>query len=178
MPMISVPGEELGVEEEYVPGDFTDLDGNGAIVSTVIGVPNYDVKAHEVKVNPIKPRLLQQGSIVYGRVVSSTDKVAVVRIVAVLDKGKINRINATGFIYIVHAGDNRLNTVYDAVGIGDVIKARVISHGPPYHLSIRGLGLGVVEARCPHCRAILKFKGTRAYCPNCGVSVRKKVALE
>mgnify|MGYP001773425538 CR=1 FL=1 len=176
--MVAVPGDELGVEEEYVPGEFTDVDCRGRIVSTVIGVPSYDVKAHEVRVNPIKLKLLQQGATVYGRVVSSTDKVAVVRIAAVLDRGSLTRISATGFIYIAHAGDNRINTVYDAVGIGDFVKARVISRGPPYHLSIRGLGLGVVEARCPRCRAYLKFKGTRAYCPNCGVNIRKKVAME
>ncbi len=176
---IVAPGEELGVEEEYLPGDNAYVD-SGYVKSMVLGVAEWDRVNHVVNVRPLKLSLIRPGQIVYGKVYYfPNDKVAMVRIFAVQHQDGVKRIQPeTGILYVAYASEERIGTIYDAVGLGDLVRARVLSSKPPYHISLRGPLLGVVETRCPQCRAVIIPSSTvsRLTCPVCGFTFRRKTA--
>ncbi|MGC8571026.1 MAG: exosome complex RNA-binding protein Csl4 [Caldivirga sp.] len=173
------PGEELGVEEEYLPGDNAYVD-SGYVKSMVLGIAEWDRLNHVVNVKPLKLSLIRPGQIVYGKVYYfPNDKVAMVRIFAVQQQDGVRRIQAeTGILYVTYASEERLGTIYDAVGLGDLVKARVLSSKPPYHISLRGPLLGVVETKCPQCRTVIVPSSTtsKITCPVCGFVFRRKAA--
>lgn len=176
---IVMPGDELGVEEEYIAGENTYVD-SGYVKSMMLGVAEWDRVNHTVNIRPLKTSLIRPGQVVYGKVYHfPNDKVAMVRIFAIQQNNKVKMIQAeTGILYIVYASEERLNSIYDAVGLGDVVRARVLSSKPPYHISLRGPMLGVVETRCPQCRTVIvpTSATNRLTCPVCGFTFRRKTA--
>lgn len=176
---VVLPGEELGVEEEFLGGDYTYQD-SGRVLSMVLGVAEWDVLNHVVSVKPLKVGYVRPGQIVYGKVYHfPSDKAATVRLFAMHQDGGIRVIQPeTGILYILYASEERLGSIYDAVGLGDVIRARVLSTKPPYHISIRGAGLGVVKTMCPVCRTVIvpQSPSNKITCPVCGYTFRRKAA--
>ncbi len=178
---IVVPGEELCVIEEFLPSQFTYADELGYVRSLVLGRVVRDLKTHDIKVEPVKNRLLlRQGDIVYGKVVSIVnEKVAIVKIVALHENGTIIPLkhHCTGLLHISQAS-NGPSTMRDIVGIGDVVRAKIISTwGPPYLISIKAQNLGVVYALCPRCRVELRRRSDKLQCPSCGTVIKRKVPL-
>ncbi len=174
-----IPGEELGVEEEYLPGENAYIDDAGFVRSMVLGVASWDLKGHTVSVKPIFKYFIRQNQTVYGLVYHFPNpRIALVRIFALDVEGSVKFIQPeTGILHISNASDERLQSIYDAVGLGDLVKARVLSSKPPYHLSIRTPQLGVLKARCPRCRAVIVSTGpsNRVTCPVCGLTFRRKM---
>ncbi len=178
---IVVPGEELCVIEEFVPGQYAYADADGYVRALVLGRVVKDVKAHDIKVEPIRNKLLpRQGDIVYGKVVSIVnEKVAIVKILAVHENGTIVPLkhHCTGLLHISQAS-NGPASMKDIVGIGDVVRARIISTwGPPYLISIKAQNLGVIYALCPRCRVELRRRSDKLQCPSCGMVIKRKVPL-
>ena len=182
MSEVVAPGDVVGKEEEYLPGENVYVDDYGNLRAQVLGVVIRDNKEHVISVKPLKNSgvLLKLNDVVYGKVVAiPNDKVVVVKILSVENNG--NRVplksNTTGLIPLSQLPNSR-GSISDIVGIGDIIKARVISRGPPYTLTLKDAQLGVVYAICPRCGHALTWKGGELLrCPNCGIVVRRKVSL-
>ena len=182
---IAVPGEELCVIEEFVPGAYTYIDERGNVRATVTGVVKRDLKTHDIHVQPIKGRQLpSQGDIIIGKVVAMlNEKVAVIKIYAIQrDNGRLEILKHayTGLLHVVQASDQPTpnTSIKDVVGIGDIVRARVISvKGPPFLLSMKGQNLGVIYAVCPYCRVELRRRGRVLQCPSCGQIFKRKTPI-
>lgn len=172
-----VPGDEIGVIEEYVPSANTYVH-DGVIRAKAVGTAKVDVARHEAAVMRARevpvPRL---GDIVQAVVTGIRDAVVYLDIFYNETLNVHYPVLFRAILYIAEVSNERLRSVYEIFGYGDVVRARVISRKPPYMLSTRGAEFGLVLARCPRCMAPLRKRGLWLYCPSCRRTYkRRKVA--
>ncbi len=179
---IALPGERIAVIEEFMPysGSYPyayEEDGN--IYSSVVGIVKKDLSRRLIAVEPVPKctRLPMYNDVVYGQVMSVIkDTVAVTRILG-KEGGTRYEVTVTGLLHISQVSETIIRSIYDAVRIGDYIRAKVISrHGPPYLLTIKGRDLGVILAFCPFCHQPLYRHGTLLQCRNCRLSFKRKIS--
>ena len=160
------PGDPLCVAEEYVPGLGT-YEDDGIIRASVAGVVKIDPINYviEVRDNNAQRRVLQSKEVVYGEVYFMRNELAQVRVARSLDEV----FKARAFSAVLHVSQvpKPVDSLYDAVRPGDIIKARVIS-SPPYQLTLKGPRLGVILAYCSNCGHPLYKVGEQLQCPYCG----------
>lgn len=182
---VVVPGDVVGIAEEYLPGgENVEVGVDGKLRAQVMGgVVIRNDKEHVISVKPIRGSnlLLRVNDVVYGKVVAiPNDRVVIVKIIGVENNGSrtVLKDDATGIIPPSQLLNGRNGSASEVLGIGDIVRARVISKDPPYTLTLRDAQLGVVYAKCPRCGHPLKWKsGELLQCPNCGAVVRRKVSL-
>jgi len=173
-----VPGDMLGVIEEFEPGPGTYVE-EGTIYSLTIGRALMDVLNKKVSVYPrIRasgvPRV---GSIIVGQVLEAQSKQAVVRIFQVG-----NRVLSGFFSGLLHISDvspRYVESMYDVCKAGDIVRAKVISDkNRVFHLSTNDKDLGVVYAFCSRCGHVLSLRKLRMRCQECGNIEGRKTATD
>jgi len=173
-----VPGDRLGVIEEFEPGPGTYVE-EGTIYSLTTGRALMDILNKKVSVYPgIKASSVPRvGSTVVGQVQEVQSKQAVVRIFQVG-----NRVLSGFFSGLLHISDvspRYVETMYDVCKAGDIVRAKVISDkNRVFHLSTNDKDLGVVYAFCSRCGHVLSFRRLRMRCPECGNTERRKPAQD
>jgi len=173
-----VPGERLGVIEEFEPGPGTYVE-EGTIYSLTTGRALMDILNKKVSVYPgIKASGVPKvGSAVVGQVSEVQSKQAVVRIFQVG-----NRVLSGFFSGLLHISDvspRYVESMYDVCKAGDIIRAQVISDkNRVFHLSTNDKDLGVVYAFCSRCGHVLSLRRLRMRCPECGNFERRKPAQD
>jgi len=173
-----VPGERLGVIEEYVPDAGTFVK-DGVIYSKVIGRSMLDLATRRVSVRPQGRSLLvpQVGSTVIGQVTGAQPENANVRILEVDGK----RLSGV-FIGVLHISDVHLryvDSMSEVCKAGDIIRAKVISDkNQAYHLSTKDKDLGVIYGFCSNCGTTLESRRQGMSCPKCGRIETKKIAFD
>ena len=173
-----VPGERLGVIEEFIP-DFGTYVKDGIIFSKVIGRALVDLISKKVSVYPLfsDTVLPKISSIVIGQVGNAQSDNVLVKIFKVGSKALSGVV--TGIFHISDVQERYVNSMSDVVKPGDIIRAKVISNkNKAYHLSTKDSGLGVLYAFCSRCSHILEPKRYDMRCPNCGNIERRKFALD
>jgi len=173
-----LPGERLGVIEEFIP-DVGTYVIDGVIHSRVIGRALLDLMNKRVSVYPLVygATVPKVGSTVLGQVSNVQTQDASVRIF------KIGQKRLSGvFTGILHISDVQMRYVESMFGIckpGDIMRANVISEkNKVYHLSTKDKNLGVVYAFCSQCGYILELKRQGMHCPRCGKVEKRKIALD
>jgi len=173
-----LPGERLGVIEEFIPDSGTYVK-EGVIYSRFVGRALLDLLNKRVSVYPLLhgTRVPKVGSTVLGHVSNVQTENAGVRIFNVENK------SLSGFFSgILHVSDVQLRYVesmFDVCKPGDIIRAKVINEkNRVYHLSTKDKNLGVVYAFCSQCGYMLGLKRQVMYCPRCGKVEKRKVALD
>jgi exosome complex component CSL4 len=173
-----LPGEPLGVIEEFIPDAGTYV-RDGVIHSKIVGRALLDFLNKRVSVFPIVRGALipKVGSIVLGQVSSVQTENAGVRIF------KIGNKSLTGFFTgILHVSDVQqtyVKSMFDVCKPGDIIRAKVISDkNRVYHLSTKDKELGVVYAFCSQCGYMLELKRHVMRCFRCGKIEKRKTALD
>ncbi len=173
-----VPGDNLGVIEEYEPGPGTYVE-EGTIYSLTTGRALMDLLNKKVSVYPgVKasgvPRV---GSIVVGQVTEVQNKQATVRIFQVGD-----RVLSGFFSGLLHVSDvspRYVESMYDVCKPGDVVRAKVVSDkNRVFHLSINERDFGVLYAFCSRCGHVLALRKFRMHCDECGNLERRKPAQD
>ena len=173
-----VPGERLGVIEEYVPDAGTFVK-DGVIYSKVIGRSMLDLATRRVSVRPQGRSLLvpQVGSTVIGQVTGAQPENANVRILEVDGK----RLSGV-FIGVLHISDVHLryvDSMSEVCKAGDIIRAKIISDkNQAYHLSTKDKDLGVIYGFCSNCGTTLESRRQGMSCPKCGRIETKKIAFD
>lgn len=173
-----VPGDEVCVVEEFLPGDGT-YEVGGKVRSAVIGYPiaNLDLRVVEVKRVNNKIHLPVVSAVVYGFVISVKEDYCLIKI---FSDSKCVKYSTpfTGILHVTQVHEKYVKSMYELVKPGDVLKARVVSGNPPYHLSIKDRQLGVVVAYCSVCGTELIKEGNTLTCLNCGNTESRKLSPE
>jgi len=175
---IVVPGDKLGVIEEFEPGPGTYVE-ESTIYSLATGRALMDLLNKKVSVYPGTQisGVPKVGSIVVGQVSEIQNKQATVRIFQVG-----NRIVSGFFSGLLHISDvspRYVESMYDVCKAGDIIRAEVISDkNRVFHLSTNDKDLGVVYAFCSRCGHVLSLGRMRMRCTECDNIEHRKTAQD
>ena len=174
-----VPGDKLGVIEEFLPGLGTYV-SDGEIYSSITGHILIDPSNKTVSVCPRvhSPIVPHEGSIVTGQVSMVQDKIAVVQIFNI-GKEYIPSGIFTGNVHISMVSRGFVKSMFDVLKIADVILARVTNDkNASYQLTIADRDLGVLYAFCSRCGNLLILKNQYLQCPICKNVEERKMAPE
>jgi len=176
---VVLPGDVLCVEEEFMPGSGAYVDEKGFVRAAIVGEPVYDIASRRVSVRPFsrKSLLPKQGDVVVGVVSIVKEDVAIVKVLG-FDIHAPFKNSITGLLHISQISESRVESIYDAVKLGDLVKAKVINNYVPLLLSIKEPRLGVVLAYCSKCGAVLVKEESNLRCPRCGSVEQRKVSLD
>jgi len=175
---IVLPGERLGVIEEFVPDAGTYVK-DGVIYSITVGRALFDFSNKKVSVFPStgKINVPKIGSIVLGQVSYVQSDSAGIRIFKV-DKKMLSGV----FSGVLHISDVQLRYVesmLDVCKVGDILRGKVVSDkNRIYHLSTKDKNLGVVYALCSRCGDLLELRRNMLHCSRCGRTEKRKIAFD
>jgi len=172
--LLVVPGDALGVLEEYVPaGGAYVIDG--FVRASVLGLARRRADVHEVSVDRIKRVSMPGvGDSVYAIVDGLRESICYLQIYLNESRGHVYAPFFRGILHSFEVSSERLGSLREVFGYGDIVRARVLSSKPPFLLSTRGFDYGVVLAHCPRCMGFLRKKGLGLYCPRCRKNFRKR----
>ena len=171
-----VPGERLGVIEEFIPDSGTYVK-DGVIYSKIIGRSLVDLQNRRVSVYPavdgvVVPKL---SSVILGQVGNAQSDNVLVRIFKVGNKRLSGEFG--GILHISDVSDRYVNSMNEVCKPGDIIRAKVISEkNRIFHLSTNDKNLGVVDAFCSRCGSLLEPERFELHCPKCGNIEKRKMA--
>jgi len=163
-----VPGDRLGVIEEFTPGSGTYVE-HGTIHSKITGHTLLDMLNKKVSVYPLvqTASVPQMGSIVSGQILEVTSKKAILRILQV-GKRPLSGF-FTGVLHISDASPSYVDTMFNVCKTGDIMKAKVISDkNRTFYLSTAEKNLGVIYALCSRCGHVLQLGKQGMGCSGCG----------
>ncbi len=171
-----VPGERLGVIEEFVPGPGT-YEEEGTIYSEAIGLAKLDMinKTVEIQRKTKKPLIPEENSTVISVVTSTQDKLAQVSIL------EIDQVHVgtpfSGILHISSSSPRYERTMKEVCKTGDIVRAKIVStKNRVPQLTTIGRGLGVVKAYCSQCGQPLVQRNHLLQCPSCGKVERRKMS--
>lgn len=171
-----LPGDKLGVVEQFLPGTGT-YEKEGTIYANYTGNAKIDMKNKRVTVIPTTkvPQLPKEGSTVMASVTHAQEKMATVSIWKIEDKMLQNPF--TAILHISSSSPRYERNMADVCKAGDILRARVIdmTNRIP-QLTTAGRGLGVIKAFCSKCGAVLEFTNRTLQCPACGNIERRRLA--
>jgi len=175
---IVLPGERLGVIEEFIPDSGTYVK-DSIIYSKIVGQALMDLLNKRVSVYPlincvVTPKV---GTIVLGQVGNAQSDNALVKIFKVGNKN-ISGIFG-GIIHISDVSDRYINSMNEVCRSGDIIRAKVISEkNQIYHLSTQDRNLGVLYGFCSRCSTVMNIDRYDVRCPKCGSIEKRKTAID
>lgn len=176
-----IPGEKLGVIEEFSPGPGTYVD-DGDIRAAKVGFLLLNISEHKVSV--FKPSRLKgascvprPGALVIGEVSETQQTYSTVRIWMVGPRHLPGFFS--GLLHISNVG-LRVRNMFNVCRPGDILRARVISvRNRIRHLSLADRKLGVIYAFCSNCGDLLKAsKNKKLICESCGSIELRKLASD
>jgi exosome complex component CSL4 len=173
-----VPGERLGVIEEFTPDPETYVK-EGVIYSRVVGRAVHDLSNKRVSVQPLVHRTKVPiiGSTVVGQVLNVQSENASVKIFEI-DNEQLSG-SFSGILHISDVALSYVESMFNVCKPGDIIRAKVISDkNQVYHLSTKDRNLGVVYAFCSRCGHPLESKRQTLYCPRCERAEERKSTLD
>ncbi|MHA1239097.1 MAG: exosome complex RNA-binding protein Csl4 [Candidatus Odinarchaeia archaeon] len=173
-----LPGDKLGVIEEFMPGEGT-YQENGVIYASKIGTVRIDVKNKKVTVGlkVERPLLPKKGDMVIGQVSQVSARRALVSIGMIRDTPLPSIFS--GILLVKDVKKTYLTSVSDAFKPGDIIKASILDNrNNIFQLSTEAPNLGVIKAYCSKCGMPLIRIGRSLKCPQCGNIERRKTASD
>ena len=174
-----LPGERLGVIEEFIPDSGTYVK-DGIIYSKIVGRALMDMLNKRVSVYPlidgaVVPKL---SSIVVGQVGNAQTDNVLVRIFEVGAKKKMSGV-FSGILHVSDVSDRYVNSMSEVCKPGDIIRAKVISEkNQIFHLTTADKNLGVVHAFCSICGNVLEQSRQEMRCTKCGNIERRKTSFD
>jgi len=171
-----VPGERLGVIEEFIPDSGT-YEKNGVIYSKIVGRSLLDLQNRRVSVYPVVDGVVipKVGTVVIGQIGNAQSDNVLVKIFRI-GKKKLSG-NFGGILHVSDVSDRYVDQISDVVKPGDIVRAKVISDkNQVFHLSMNDKGLGVVYGFCSRCGTLLEQHGYDLKCPKDGNVETRKLA--
>ena len=171
-----LPGERLGVIEEFVPDSGTYVK-DGVIFSKIVGRSLLDLQNRRVSVYPVVegavvPKL---GTVIIGQIGNAQSDNVLVKIF-MIGKKKLSG-NFGGILHVSDVSDRYVDLMADVVKPGDIVRAKVISEkNQIFHLSTNDRNLGIIHAFCSRDGTLLEQQHYDLKCPKCGNIERRKMA--
>ena len=176
---IVMPGDKLGIIEQYLPGEGT-YDDDGDIKSLVFGNVKINQKMKVISVvSDAKPALLKVGDVIYGQITDLKPQRANVKIECIKDNARPLALPYMGAIHISQAKKDYLEKLSDAFRIGDIIQAKVVKvTGDNVDLGSTDDDCGVLKAMCTRCRDYMHTtqKADEVQCNSCNKKEKRKVS--
>ncbi len=175
---IVLPGERLGVIEEFLPDTGT-YEKDGVIYSKIVGRALMDLLHKRVSVYPLTNGAVvpKVSTTVVGQVGNAQSDNVLVRIFKIGTK-KLSGV-FTGILHISDVQERYVDSMNEVCKPGDIMRAKVISEkNQIYHLSTKEKSLGVVYAFCSRCGQLLETKRYEMQCPKCKNVERRKTAVD
>jgi exosome complex component CSL4 len=173
-----LPGERLGVIEEFIPNSGTYVK-DGVIYSKIVGRALMDLLSKRVTVYPLisGATVPTISSTIIGQVGHAQSDNVLVRIF-MLGSKKLSGV-FTGVLHVSDVRERYVESMTEVCMSGDIIRAKVISDkNQVYHLSTNDKSLGVLYAFCSRCAGLLEPKRYEMQCPKCGNVEKRKLALD
>src|SRR3972149_550877 len=173
-----LPGERLGVIEEFIPDSGTYVK-DGVIYSKIVGRALMDLLSKRVSVYPLisGATVPKVATTVVGQVGNAQSDNVLVRIFKIGPE-KLSGV-FSGILHISDVQDRYVDSMNDVCKPGDIIRAKVISEkNQIYHLSTFDKDLGVLYAFCSRCGNLLAQKRYEMHCSKCGNIEQRKIALD
>ncbi len=177
--ILVVPGERLGVIEEFIPDAGTYVK-DGVIYSKIIGRALMDMLNRRVSVYPLKEgaTVPKVGVTVVGQIGNAQSDNVLVRILQVGGKKKMSGVFG-GILHISDVSDRYIDSMNEVCKPGDIIRAKVISEkNQVFHLTTSENNLGVMYAFCSKCGSPLEQRRQDMHCTKCGNIERRKTAFD
>jgi len=171
-----VPGERLGVIEEFIPDSGTYVK-DGVIYSKIVGRALLDLLNKRVSVYPlVNGELIPKvSSTVVGQIGNAQSDNVLVRILKIENKRLSGEFS--GILHISDVSDRYVDSMNDVCRPGDIVRAKVISgKNRIFHLSTNDKNLGIVYAFCSRCGNLLEPQRYELHCPKCGNTENRKIA--
>lgn len=151
---ITVPGEKLGVEEEFTPSENTFTE-NGEVYASAVGLVNASGGKVKIENGMNEIRSLGRGSVVIGTVVGALPSVIFVNIDGMKSGTRHYVALKDGKLVMARGGPREQHSrgmEFKPCGMGDLIIARIVRDDEDaYELSLNGEEEGVVFSRCETC---------------------------
>ena len=171
-----VPGERLGVIEEFIPDSGTYV-RDGVIYSKIVGRELLDLLNKRVSVYPLFNGELvpKVSSTVVGQIGNAQSDNVLVKIFKIENKRLSGEFG--GILHVSDVSDRYIDSISDVCKPGDIIRAKVISgKNRIFHLSMNDKNLGVVYAFCSRCGTLLEPQRYELHCPKCANTENRKIA--
>ena len=171
-----VPGERLGVIEEFIPDSGTYVK-DGVIYSKIVGRALIDLLNKRVSVYPLVNGELvpKVSSTVVGQIGNAQSDNVLVKIFKIENKRLSGEFS--GILHISDVSDRYIDSMNDVCKPGDIVRAKVISgKNRIFHLSTNDKNLGIVYAFCSRCGTLLEPQRYELHCPKCGNIENRKIA--
>ena len=171
-----LPGERLGVIEEFIPDAGTYVK-DGVIFSKVVGRSLMDLQTRRVSVYPVVDGVVvpKVGTEVIGQIGNAQSDNVLVKIFRIGNK-KLSG-NFGGILHVSDVSDRYVDQISDVCKPGDIIRAKVISDkNQVFHLSMNDKGLGVLYGFCSRCGTLLEQHGYDLKCPKDGNVETRKIS--
>ncbi len=171
-----LPGERLGVIEEFIPdsGTFTK---DGVIYSKIVGRALMDLQNRRVSVYPVAEGAVvpKVGTVIIGQIGNAQSDNVLVRIFKIGNKQLTG--NFGGILHVSDVSDRYVDSMADVCKPGDIVRAKVISgKNQIFHLSTNDKNLGILYAFCSKDSTLLEQQRYDLKCPKCGNIERRKIA--
>ena len=174
--VLVLPGERLGVIEEFIPDSGTYVK-DGVIYSKIIGRALLDLLNKRVSVYPLaKGKLVPKAStVVIGQIGNAQSDNVLVKIFKIENKGLSGEFS--GILHVSDVSDRYVDLMSDVCKPGDIVRAKVISaKNRIFHLSTNDKNLGILYAFCSRCGTLLEQQRYDLHCPKCGNIEQRKMA--
>jgi exosome complex component CSL4 len=172
-----VPGERIGVIEEFIPDSGTYV-VDGVIYSKTVGRALIDLLNKRVSVYPlVKTELAPKvGTVIVGQIGNPQSDNVLVKIFKTTNNKQSGEFS--GILHISDVSDRYIDSMNDVCKPGDIIRAKVISSkNRIFHLSTNDKNLGVLYAFCSRCGGSLEsLRYDELRCPKCGNIEKRKIA--
>jgi exosome complex component CSL4 len=173
-----LPGERLGVIEEFIPDSGTYVK-DGVIYSKIVGRALMDLLNKRVSVYPVVNGVMvpKVGTVVTGQVGNAQSDNVLVRIFKVGSK-KVSGV-FTGILHVSDVSDRYINSMNEVCKPGDIVRAKVISEkNQIYHLATQDKNLGALYAFCSRCGNLLELQKYEMRCTRCGNIEKRKTTMD
>lgn len=171
-----LPGDRLGVIEEFIPDSGTYVK-DGVIYSKIVGRSLLDLLNKRVSVYPVanSATVPKVSTVVIGQIGNAQSDNVLVKIFKIGKKKLTGSFG--GILHVSDVSDRYVNAMSDVCKPGDIVRAKVISEkNKIYHLSTNDKGLGVLYAFCSKCGNLLEQQRYDLKCSKCGNVERRKLA--
>ncbi|MDR2829564.1 MAG: exosome complex RNA-binding protein Csl4 [Methanobrevibacter sp.] len=174
-----MPGDVIGVSEQYLPGDWTYEDG-GYIKAAIIG--NVSANRHEITIIPktTVPVVLKVDNIVVGQITDIKGQRTMVDVQAFIDSSRELALPYSGAIHVSQVKKGYLEKLTDAFRIGDIVEGKVIKiMGNNIDINTEDPEHGVLKAMCSRCRNFMVPTNNKdiLYCEQCNRKEKRKISL-